>query len=241
MAFASLKTEPARHSLLLRCCWIVGTALVAGACRPAAPTSGVELQVMAPATAESSSEHAAEAIRTRLELAGWPWFTVEPSGPSGATVRVGDLDAERRAALTRLLTVPLRLEAFVSDRPPTGPTARPEGEPTFTSDEVEHVHLEAPRSGTRVHLRLGGPAARRVEELTRERKGGSLMVFVDGEWLMAAAISEPLRGGLVRLKLPGETAEARHLSSMELVVALRGPLTPGTSIINETAWPKEGS
>ncbi len=197
------------------------------------PESGSEFRLE---VAQGEVERTTSALTTRLDLAGWPWFSIQESGPSTLLLRVGTLDAEQRDALQRLVVTPLFLEGFVMSEASTGPIPRPITPPTFTSADVEKAHLEKVRSGTRVHFGLDSAGSRELEEASRQNLGGSLAIFLDGQWLMAPPLTAPLRGGLVRLTLHRETAAEAHFDSMEIVIGLRGQLPSTVKIASEAPW-----
>ncbi len=230
MAFAT--SSPVLLSLLLAAFWIGLSACGSGS----TPAGGEEVTVEITAPGGEAAQLTAAALRTRLELAGWPWFSVEVSGPTELRVRVGELQGTQRGDLKRLLSVPLHLAGFVTPAVTTRPLVPPDAVPTFTSDDVVHAHLEDVRGSTRVQLELSSVASRRLEEASRQNIGGSLVMFLDGEFLMAPALRAPIRGGLVRLTLDGETGAAAHLASMELVVGLRGQLPVPVRINSEGRW-----
>ncbi len=220
---------------------LIAAVLVLGGCGEAPPpAAGSELRLeISPADAEIATR-TSEVIRQRLDLAGWPWFAIEAAGAAELRLRVEPLDDGRRQMLQRLVSAPLKLEAFVSSEALGVPQPRPAGEPLFASSDVLKAHLETVRAGSRVHFEVGSPAKHRLEQATREAPNGTLMLYLDGAWLAGAPLSEPIRGGLVRVTLPGETPDAAHLTSMELVVALRAQLPAAVQVADESSWTAAG-
>lgn len=203
-------------------------ALPLSGCTAAPPTDGSGAVL---AVSEDDAEATADALRARLEMAGWPWFTVENSG-GAIKVRVGPLDATSRPLFERLVGAPLRLEGFVVG-PEDADAATP---PLFTSDDVTEAHLEKVRGASRVHFTLDRPAARRLEEATRQKTGGFLRAEFDGVALVHAPLHEPLRGGLVRISLPDAATGPGEVASQELVIALRAPMPPSARLVRFEPW-----
>ncbi len=220
-----------RHPWL---CLLASVGLLLSACgSETVPQSGSEFRIE---VAQSDAERTIEALRTRLDLAGWPWFSLEEAGPGELRLRVGALADGQRDALERLVSTPFFLEGYVMGEASTVKVPRPMAPPTFSSADVKHAHLEKVRSGTRVHIALKGPAIRRLEEASRQSLGGALVIYVDGHWLMAPPLHEPLRGGLVRLTLERDTPTQAHFDSMELAIGLRGRLPAPLKITSEAPW-----